>query len=122
MISQRQAALLLAGGDVEAITRMTDDGTVQTVGYRATRAVRIKDSSPNSLTTRTMDAAAMRPAEEFERAEQAELGRFRLWPFEGDDRATRVRPRPSAIETGYLDTLLAAGGIRRATDPQMAAA
>lgn len=111
MISQREMRILLAGGDVEPVTRMTDDGSVQLVGYKATRAVRIKESTPGSLTTRTMAAAAMKPSDEFTRSEARELGKYRLWPFVGDDRATRVWPRPTAIETGYLDALLAAGGI-----------
>lgn len=120
MVSQRQIASLMAGGDVEPITRKGDDGTVQTVGYRATRPIRQSDVSPACLNARTMAVAAMKPTDTFSRGDIAQLEKFRLWPFIGDDRATCVRPRPTAIETGFLDTLLAAG--RLGTAPKLQAA
>jgi hypothetical protein len=112
MISQRQMGVLIAGGDVEPITRMGDDGEVQVVGHRATRPIRRTDSSPTCLTAATMAVAAMGSGDTMFRGDVAQLEKYRLWPFVGDDRAVCVRPRPTAIERAYLDTLLAAGRLR----------
>jgi hypothetical protein len=120
-ISQRAMGKLTAGGDVEAVTRMDDEGKVRVVGQRATRPIRRSDESPSSLNAGTMYVAAMGDKEEKTPAEEAQLDKFRLWPFIGDDRAICVRPRPTAIETGYLDTLLAAGRIAPAPEPRAAA-
>src|SRR6266700_1816377 len=54
MISQRQMGVLIAGGDVESVTRMGDEGEVRIVGYRAVRPIRRSDSSPSCLTQATM--------------------------------------------------------------------
>lgn len=117
MISQRQMAVLIAAGDVEPVTRQVEDGTVQLVGYRAKRPLRRSDSSPACLNAATMIVAAKKANEEFSRGETATLDKYRLWPFIGDDRAVCVRPRPTAIETGHIETLLAAGRLRPFTPP-----
>jgi hypothetical protein len=117
-ISQRAMGKLTAGGDVEPISRMDDDGKVRVVGHRATRPIRKSDASPQCLNAATMAVAAMGEKDEWTPADEAQLDKFRLWPFIGDNRATCVRSRPTAIETGYLETLLAAGSLASAlTDP-----
>jgi hypothetical protein len=121
-ISQRAMGELTAGGDVEPIRRMDDDGQVRIVGHRATRPIRRSDASPQCLNRETMTVAAMGAEEQRSHAHEAQLTKFRLWPFIGDDRATCVRPRPSAIETGYLDMLLAAGRIAPEKQPEQVAA
>jgi hypothetical protein len=120
-ISQRAMAKLTAGGDVTPVSRMDDDGKVRVVGYRATRPIRRSDESPSSLNAGTMYVAAMREQEEKTRGEEAQLDKFRLWSFVGDDRATCVRPRPTAIETGYLNALLAAGRLAPAPESRASA-
>jgi hypothetical protein len=112
MISQRQMGVLIAGGDVEPITREVDDGSVQLVGYKATKPIRRSDSSPTCLNVATMGVAAMGTGDTMFRGDLAQLDKFRLWPEIGDDRAVCVRPRPTAVEAGYLAQLLASGRLR----------
>jgi hypothetical protein len=120
-ISQRAMGKLTAGGDVEPVSRMDDDGKVRIVGHRATRPIRRSDASPQCLNAATMYVAAMREKEEKTPAQEAELDKFRLWLFIGDDRASCVRREPTAIETGHLNTLLAAGRLAPEPTPRASA-
>jgi hypothetical protein len=141
VVSERQALQLRAAGEADpvydyeglrpgpgALDRCIEAGSVRLIGYRATALMRRGGSSPSSLDADTMEALlheALRQAgfrgdesDKIFRGDVARLEKFRLWPFEGDDRAVRVRPRPSAIETGTLESLLAAGALKaRMSDP-----
>ena len=109
-ITRNEAARLVESGEANPISRMLD-GKVQVVGVQATKLAADERPSPATLTEWTMHVVqrqAMRCR--LSASERDELLKFRVWPLIGDTKAVAVRPRITAEERKYAESLLATGG------------